>query len=170
MTAAAVLPRYDRWLRGTAAVLVGVGHPLFDDVVNEGRIAMWRSVERHGEHAGFMTRSARLRMISVAGGEKAFGGRKVAVRDVRPVTSVEAIADAGGRVPEPPVRDVADAGAWACHRGEIEGALARLSPAEQRAARKVMFDLPRTAADRAAWSSARRKLAVELAHLREMVK
>lgn len=164
------LTRFEGWLRRVAVGCVGAGHPLLDDLVNEGRIAMWQQMRKHGgEHAGFMTEQARLRMRQVARGEKAYGGVKVAVRDVAPVTSLEACEAAGSPVAAVHFSDHSERACLAYHRAEIQAAIARLTPSEQRAARKVMHDLPRTAADRAAWTLARRKLAADLAHLRGAV-
>lgn len=164
------LADYDRWLHKAANDCLGVGHALHDDLVQEGRIAMWRQVEKHQgrEHAGFMTSQARLRMRDVARGAKAYGGIKVAVRDAAPVTSVEALEAANVPVPAYTC-DPSDKASLAYHRQEIADALGRLTPSERRAAKRVMHDEPRTAADRAAWTTARRKLAVELEHLRGLV-
>lgn len=163
------LADYDRWLHKAANDRLGVGHAAHDDLVQEGRIAMWGQVEKHGrEHAGFMTSQARLRMGDVARGAKAFGGIKVAVRDVAPATSVEALEAAN----VPVLAYTSDPAPVAClayHRQEIADAVDRLTPSERRAAKRVMNDEPRSAADRAAWTTARRKLAVDLDHLRGLV-
>lgn len=152
---------YEGWLHHAAA---GFGDQnLHDDLVQEGRIAMWRQEVKHGgEHAGFMTSQARLRMSQIAVGEKAFGGIKVAVRDVKPVASL----DQFDVELTPAQADVAEVAMWAYHRGEIYAAIDRLPPRQREAVRVILADGVLTGAQRAAWSDARKRLAVELEGLR----
>jgi DNA-directed RNA polymerase specialized sigma24 family protein len=161
-----MLRNYDRWLHREANSILGPTHPLHDDLVQEGRVAMWRSAVKHGEHAGFMTRSARLRMLSVASGEKAFGGIKVAVRDVTPVGSIDSLEPKQKDAIAPRVRDIAEQAALAYHHGELYRSISRLPSRQQEAVRTYLTGGVHTARERAAWGDAKKRLAQDLAHLK----
>lgn len=165
MIANEILHNYSGWLHHAAS---GFGDQnLHDDLVNEGRIAAWRQMEKHGqEHAGFMTSQARLRMGQIARGEKAFGGVKVPVRDVKPVANVEQFdVDIS-----PAQADIADAAMWAYHSGEIYAAIERLSPGQRAAVRVFLADGIMTHPQRASWADARMRLAEDLRNLEGLVR
>lgn len=159
---------YDKWLHREAnRVLTDPYHPLHDDLVQEGRIAMWKQTESLGrEHAGFMTQRATQRMRNVRNGEKAFGGVKVAVRDVQPVFSIDGLSSGVKESLTPQEADLAERAMWAYHHGEIAQALNDLSPRQREAAEKVLTDGVMTPRERASWVDARKKLSVSLSHLR----
>lgn len=157
--------KYERWLHREAYRVGRIDH---DDLVQEGRIAMWKQEIKHGgEHAGFMTNSAALRMRQVAGGEKAFGGIKVAVRDVAPDVSLDQFEPTVvGRL-SPEQTDLAEQAMMAYHHGAISQAINRLPERQRQATLKILTDGAMTPQERAAWTVARQKLAAELAEMRD---
>lgn len=163
MTAVA---NYEIWLRHRAAGLVSMSDQSYDDIIQEGRIAMWRQEESLGrEHAGFMTQRASQRMGQIARGEGQLGStdKGRSGRDVKPVASLDAFdIDI-----EPATADLAEGVSLAYHHGEIYAAIDRLSPKQQAATRVLLRDGVMTAAQRASWVDARAKLAFELDHLRD---
>lgn len=69
-----ILLGYNGWLHATAAEMVPFDAPRYEDVVQEGRIAMWRALLRADLDnvglAGYLTTAARGRMLDVASGRK----------------------------------------------------------------------------------------------------
>jgi RNA polymerase sigma factor (sigma-70 family) len=66
---AEIVARFDSWTKKVADDFTrSVNGDGFDDLVNEGRIAIWRSLERFdpdlGHVASWVTRAARTRMVS----------------------------------------------------------------------------------------------------------
>lgn len=164
MTAVA---KYERWLHREAYRVGRIDH---DDLVQEGRIAMWKQEVKHGgEHAGFMTSQAAMRMRQVAGGEKAFGGIKVAVRDVAPDVSLDQFEPTVAGKLSPEQTDLAEQAIMAYHHGAIYHAVNALPPRQREATIKILTDGVMTPQERASWTTARQKLAVELAAMREEV-
>lgn len=153
---------FEGWLHHTACQFGDQN--MHDDLVQEGRIAMWKQEVKHGgKHAGFMTSQARLRMGQISRGEKAFGGIKVPVREVKPSCSLEDFEFEIG----PATADFADRAVLAYHHGEIYAAIDRLPPKQKEATRILLQDGAMSQAQRMSWVDARRKLAEELAHLKE---
>lgn len=74
------LADYHNWLYKTAAELLRGGYhdPDIDDVVQEGRIAMWRALDTYddckGTLAPWLTNAARMRMKDVAIGHGRWTG------------------------------------------------------------------------------------------------
>lgn len=74
------LSAYHRWLYRIAADMLPGGFldPEIDDLVQEGRIAMWKAFDRYddckGTLAPWMTNAARLRMKDVAHGHGKYTG------------------------------------------------------------------------------------------------
>lgn len=158
---------FDAWLHREAYRVSGdLG--LHEDLVQEGRIAMWRDeVKNHQSHSGFMTRAAGLRMREVSRGDgRQFGSEMARVsRSVVPAVSF----DQYDRPVEPTQVDLTDRLVLAYHQGEIHQAIDALPPRQRSAARKILSDGVLTARERAAWVDARRKLSAELAHLSDEV-
>lgn len=71
---------YHNWLYKTAADLLYDGYkdPDIDDLVQEGRIAMWRALDKYddckGTIAPWLTNAARMRMRNVATGKGRWTG------------------------------------------------------------------------------------------------
>jgi DNA-directed RNA polymerase specialized sigma24 family protein len=93
------LDDYHNWLYKTAAdLLPGAVHdPDIDDLVQEGRIAMWKAYEKYddckGTLAPWLTNAARMRMKDVAWGHGRWTGH----------TGRRGVTDAMARSVEPPV-------------------------------------------------------------------
>lgn len=70
MTDPAVLADYEKWLHKVANSIAGPSE--HDDIVQEGRVAMWRALSTHDESKGalapWLTRAAEMRMKDVAWG------------------------------------------------------------------------------------------------------
>jgi DNA-directed RNA polymerase specialized sigma24 family protein len=154
---------FEVWLH-REAYRVGGDFVPHDDLVQEGRIEMWRTLERRGPHAGFMTQDAARRMREIArSGAREFGNEgKRGPGSVRDAISFDLIE----RPVEPEQADLADQLVLAYHRGEIRQAIDALPPRQRAAAIKLLTDGVLTAQERAAWVDARRKLQAELAHLK----
>jgi DNA-directed RNA polymerase specialized sigma24 family protein len=161
---------YTAWLHKEANLILGdPAHPLHDDLVQEGRIAMWKKERQgKGDQAGYMTYVAKQRMRNVGwNGEKAFGGIKVPVREVKPDTSLDAYEPWVAEVLTPAQADTADLAMMAYHEGEIYRAIEKLPPGQRTAVLTYMNDGKMTDCDFSAFYTAKKKLAVELEHLRE---
>lgn len=158
------LVNYEGWLHHTASGFGDSG--LHDDLVQEGRIAMWGQLKKHGsEHVGFMTSQARLRMGQIVRGDGQFGNTEKgrSGRDVKPVASVDQFD-----VPIGPTQmDIAEAASWAYHHGEIHAAIDSLSPKRREAVVLFLRDGAMTHAQRVALADARAILATELSHLED---
>lgn len=68
-TADDIIGKYNAWLYKTAGYLVGFGSPYLEDLVQEGRIAMWRALDSFngskGSQPAWVTTKAKLHMIDV---------------------------------------------------------------------------------------------------------
>lgn len=130
-----VLADYHRWLYRVAKSISFDTHR-HDDLVQEGRIAMWRAMATHdptrGALASWLTTAAETRMRDVAYGKVQPTGHE-AMRGSRPaevITSIDAV--------EPDVAErlfgLVDALGEieiAYHHGEIQAALSTLSPSQR---------------------------------------
>lgn len=154
---------YEAWLHHTARQM-DAGY-VTEDLVQEGRIAMWRNEQRRGQsNAGWMTQAARQRMRDVAwNGRSQWGSERTGkTHSVVPVASVDEFeGDWWG----PSEADFAEAAAMAYHHGELARAIAGLSSTQQEATRVVLCGGIMDARQRAAWVDARRKLRILLEHL-----
>lgn len=186
------LADYDAWLHHRAHQMLPPTDHRHDDLVQEGRIAMWQALTRYEPEKGalpaWLTRHANWHMTQVAarggtwtGKPRAASTSRVEVK-VRQVSSLDALlapggdrlADeaAGGVTP-----DFADVAMEAYHRGEIAEALAGLTSAQRRYVEARFWGGARTAELKrlfgydpgALWRSpkygAQRRLARSLAHL-----
>jgi DNA-directed RNA polymerase specialized sigma24 family protein len=153
---------FERWLHREAYRVQGDLGSAHDDLVQEGRIAMWLDEVKNGtSHAGYMTREAALRMREVARGQgRQFGS------EMRRVAIFPETAYLYDHEMDPVQADLADKLVLAYHRGEIREALDRLPPRQRQAAIKILTDGVLTPQERASWVDARKKLQVELDHLR----
>lgn len=100
------LSDYHNWLYKTAMeMLPHAGHdPYIDDLVQEGRIAMWRALEKYddckGTLAPWLTNAARMRMKDIAFGHGRWTGHTgrrgvtdVMAKSVPPPVRLEALLD-----------------------------------------------------------------------------
>ncbi len=168
----ALLADYEGCLIRLADRYLSRQHAMYDDLIAEGRIAMWDEIQLgHGDHAGYMRQRARSRMTALLGGHKAFGNPKIGRSyDVKPATSFEAVAVvAPGLELTPEQTDLAERAMVAYHRGEIRQAVDRLPAGQKSAVIQLMTDGALTDTQRASLSQAKRKLAIELDHLRGLL-
>lgn len=132
---------YEGWLQRVANAFLPPTSPHHDDLVQEGRIAMWRSLESYDPAKGalptWVTGAARMRMRDLAHGTGQPTGKEAA-RGRRPVGEISTDAlqqDFPGLWAQMEAREAVegllDAVAIAYHRGEIHRALDNLTP-EQR--------------------------------------
>jgi DNA-directed RNA polymerase specialized sigma24 family protein len=156
---------FEAWLQHTAQQMDAPG--LTEDLIQEGRIAMWRNEQRRGvTHAGWMTTAARQRMRDVAwNGRSQWGSeRGTQERSVVPVASVDEFE---GEWWAPHQDDFAEWAALAYHHGELARAVGSLTAKQQECVRVVLAGGIMNPAQRAAWVDARRKLRALLQHLEE---
>lgn len=133
-----ILASYERWLHKVANSYLPAYDARHDDLVQEGRIAMWRALATHepvkGALPSWLTKAATVRMKEMAFGRGQPTGRE-ATRGVRAVEEValEPIVDSYGGVDETPFLriDAMDSVELAYHEGEIHRALDALSPSQR---------------------------------------
>lgn len=186
------LADYDAWLHHRANQMLSPTDPQHDDLVQEGRIAMWQALARYepgkGALPAWLTRHANWHMKEVVtrggtwtGKPRAASTSRVEVQ-VRSVSSLNALLApedgrpawerAGGVTP-----DFAEVAMEAYHHGEIAQALSELTQAQRRyvAARfwgdartaelKQLFGYDPGGLWRSPKNGAQRRLARSLAHL-----
>lgn len=166
------LQEFEGWLHAVANRLLGPLSPDHDDLVNEGRIAMWRASKAFDGTRGSLTawviRAAEMRMRDLAWGHgQPFG--HAPVRGMRAVTVAlhldELTADFRSQI-EPIAEDVAEAAMWAYHHGQVGRAISDLTEHQREAVLHLLSDGLLTGAQRANLATARRRLQLVLEHLR----
>lgn len=163
-----ILSRYRRWLLRTASEMLPGRPGEWQDLAQEGWIAMWRALRKSdpekGPLAPYLTRAARWRMATVARLELWTGtqGAQHGHHRERPAQPLEPHSETIRRVPAP---DPHDAVEMAYHEGEIRRALDELPPGARDAiVRRFWLDEP-TQTGR--WARHRARLAERLGHLRD---
>lgn len=161
---------YERWLSARAATMIGPDTihrgTAMDraDLVQVGRVAMWRAIETFDAERGAAPSWLTTR---------AYGSMCDALR-ARDKHRVYAAWFALNEHDQSCEQDIEDAVVWAYHRGEIAQALAALTP-RQREYVQLRFWNGRSTEEltrhfgydpRGVWAGARAKLAVSLQHLR----
>lgn len=134
-TLSEIVAGYDRFLHWEANRIGyhGVSH---DDIVQEGRIQIWRSLPTWQASLGprdpYLMNAASWRMVDFAWhGKPAFGHESM--RGSRPAQTRLGDADYWRSLEQHwTCADHADQAQWAYHRGEIRQALDRLSPEQRR--------------------------------------
>lgn len=170
-----VVADYDKFLHVLANRMLGwPGHPLHEDLVQEGRIAIWRAEQTYDPTKGalpsWVTRAAEMRMKDIAWGTGQPFGRE-ATRGKREVktTLLEDISPVIQEEIEPRTKDIAEHAMWAYHHGELHRTIERLTPRQQEAVRAKLAGGVLTPQERAAWVKARVHLQQELEHLQEVI-
>lgn len=121
--------RFLRWSHDAASKMTHADSLIYDDLVQEAMISIWRTAEtKHIRNAVYLTKTARYRMVDVASGERPMtGGDSTPGPRYRPKeTSVdweEISADPGPLEALLEAADLLDAVELAYHHGEICEAL-----------------------------------------------
>lgn len=132
-----ILSDYERWLHKVANRLLPATDPKHDDLVQEGRVAMWKALRAHDPSKGslpaWLTRAAENRMKNLAWGKGQPTGHEArrGVQEAPVAASVEEMVEEGpdslfGAV------DALLGVEWAYHHGEIMQAINALSPLQRR--------------------------------------
>lgn len=192
LTVGETLADYDAWLHARAHQMLPSTDHRHDDLVQEGRIAMWRAHADYDPAKGalpaWLTRHATWHMREVLSRGGTWTGRpprpstsRIPIR-VRSIESLDAhlAPDDGGPADDAAagtVPDIAERAMAAYHQGEISEAMALLSTAQRRYVRLRFVDGMKTAELKTAfgydpsalWNSAKNgakyKLRRELSHL-----
>ena len=136
------IANYNGWLYQTASHMLDAASPNLEDLVQEGRVAMWLALASFdpgkGSLPSWLTRKAKFRMLEVVSGrrwtgqpKRLHGSQKIEV----PFTvSLDAergegitLKDSLGREPEEITR-----AEMAYHSAEIQAAIDALSPAQRK--------------------------------------
>lgn len=138
----AVLPDYRRWLGAVARDICGPQNASYHgDLMQEGYIAMWRALQTYEPDKGplppYLTWAARMRMVDVArrgfihwtGRDTMRGGH--GQLKVTSVASLNEAQEAGIDVEDFLAAAAVDDVLWGYHEGEIQQALASLTPKQR---------------------------------------
>lgn len=145
------LAQYEAWLHAVANRILPPADHRHDDLVQEGRIGMWKALASYDPARGalpsYLTRGAEMQMRQAfMRGENWTGspsrrGNHMGEVQVRHLESVEALLDDGSQHVEEAAgvaADVAEAAMLAYHRGEVAEAV-RLLPGPQRDYLRLRF-------------------------------
>lgn len=162
-----VVAEYEGWLHAVANRMLGwSGHPDHPDLVQEGRIAIWRAEATFDPDLGaapaWVTKAAEMRMRDLAHGHGQPFGREATrgKREVEVVVHLEELVEPDELTPAQ--ADIAEIAMWAYHSGQINRAISVLTCAQADAVREFLRDGIMTSTQRAAWVKARHNLASEL--------
>lgn len=141
---------------------------MFDDALQEGLVGWWQASEKRPAEPAYAFGGARQRIIGFVtahaapfGAPSRQGRRQVDERLLAEDETLEGVSA--------PVLATDDA-AIAYHRPEIRRAIEALTPRQRAIVEKVALGVPLTSSQRGEWSGRLRpRLAVELAHLKELV-
>ena len=147
-----IIGNYEGWLYKVAGQILSPTDSGLEDLVQEGRVALWQALESwdasKGAQPSWLTTKARYRMVEVATGKRYTGQPKrlhggYGAEEPKHMRSLdEPIATHGGTaayrndvtladtVPDP--SNLIDRADMAAHRGEIAAARRNLTPAQQR--------------------------------------
>lgn len=130
-----ILYRFHKWLHYMAYQLTK-DDSLHEDLVQEGRIAMWRALRTHDPEKGalptWVTTAAKARMKDLARGHGQPTGHEArrGVVEAKATTSVDLLMEDGLEAALG-ISEALDDVEWSYHRGEILEALAALSPSQR---------------------------------------
>ena len=149
-----IITRFEPWLQKTARSIAGSTSPNLDDLIQEGRLALWNALETYNPSRGalpsWLVYKARYRMYEVVQGKPwtgqppRFHGKQGIQEPNRPVSLDESPGrtfgpGAGANEPRsaqvPPPRDQradTEAADLAYHDDEIKAALSKLTPQQRR--------------------------------------
>lgn len=179
-----IIGAYHKWLHKMANVYLDPTDERHDDLVQEGRIAMWKALQTWDPERvalpTWLTGAAKLRMKDVAFGHGRDTGHEAlrGTQHVEPVTSIDAFEDPDVLLS---AGESLEGVELAYHYGEIYKALEDLSPAQRRYVyarfwlgldptsrkpemRELVAQVPELA-ERWHWQRARERLRESLAHL-----
>jgi DNA-directed RNA polymerase specialized sigma24 family protein len=130
-----VVADFEKWAHHRAGQMVTRDHHLYDDLVQEALIEIWRVHKAKGDpSAVLLAQKARYRMLNIVTGDRPMvGGDSTPGPKSRPTTTnVDwANADEVGLEHLLAAPDALEAVDWAYHEGELQAALSALTP-EQR--------------------------------------
>jgi len=186
-----IIAAYHKWLFKTASQMMPADSPDLEDLVQEGRIAMWLALKSYTRDKGslpaWLTLKAKYRMIEIVKGKRATGapsrlhGRNPATELQRTTLSLDAERGDGVTLADLISVDpiALDAAELAYHQDEIARAIMELPDAQRRYVIARFFEAMTgremqeagvfNYEPSALWTSqkngARKKLAAALAHL-----
>lgn len=129
-----MVARFQHWSHMVAGSMTDPNGLLYDDLVQEGLIEIWRTAEKiEDPSAVYLTKAARYRMQDVVTGNRPMtGGDSAPGPKYRPVTTAVDWAEVGDDDPNwaylLEAADLLDAVDWAYHEGDILRALDTLRP------------------------------------------
>lgn len=138
LSASEAVQRYERWSHAVAGGMVGHGHPMHDDLVQEGLIKIWQVLEAKGGKANvsatYLTQAAHYRMVAIVSGRPMVGGDSTPGPKSRPTMALVDWDDvqSGDREIDPSLiellwaADLIDAVEWSYHHGQIMEVLSSL--------------------------------------------
>lgn len=175
---------YHNWLYKIATQLISASSPHLDDLVQEGRLAMWLAMESYtpskGSLPAWLTRKARYRMLDVA---------RKSLWTNQPPVSLDEVVTTRGKDTEVTLADTIpdksepyEKAEMAYYRAEIAAARRSLTPAQQiyvaarfydqltqaEMVRDGIFDYDPSALWNRKNTGAKHRLARKLAHLKGM--
>src|ERR1700755_735130 len=135
------ITRFEPWLQRTARGIAGSNSPYLEDVIQEGRLALWNALQTYDPSRGalpsWLVYKSRYRMYEVLQGKPwtgqppRFHGQQGS-KEPEHVLSLDAPTDAepmSANVPAPrDTSDSLDSAELAYHDHELATALAKLSP------------------------------------------
>jgi RNA polymerase sigma factor (sigma-70 family) len=132
-----LLADYDRWLHSVANRLSGPADPRHDDLVQEGRVAMWHALRKHDPSKGslpsWLTKAAEMRMKNLAWGKGQPTGHEArrGVVEAKATASTDEMVEEGVEALLGAVQALTGV-EYAYHHGEIMQAINDLSPMQRR--------------------------------------
>lgn len=134
-----VVERYWRWAHSVTGKLTNPHGPLYDDLVQEALIEIWRILRVKGGKANvsanYLTMGAKHRLLDVAQGKPMFGGDRRPGPRSEPAGSLlsplEAYPEDADVFEDVDFAQYLDAVALAYHEGEIQQAISSLPPAHR---------------------------------------
>lgn len=170
-----IIRNYERWLHKIANGMLEPASPYHDDLVQEGRLAMWHALSsfnrEHGALPSWLTRAALYKMRETVRrqrwtGQPARNHGQDKARQSEPVSIDAEIGDGITLADTLAAPDILESAELAYHEGEIFAALTSLTPNQ----REYVFNrfwrgMSTEELPKGLWQRIRPKLRQELAHL-----